>query len=128
MKTKLVILLVAVVAVSSLMFTGIATARTAASTIVTIKGPQGDFAGKIKSSNPKCRGHRLVQLFESDKAKGPFTKTGNSDTSERQGPVGVWSMGNTGLKDGFFYAKAKATPICKAGRSRVLHLVNGVPQ
>jgi hypothetical protein len=127
MKTKLVSLLVAVVAASSLMFTGIATARTSAATTVTIKGPQGDFAGKIKSSNHKCLGHRLVRLYKAHKAKGPFRKTGNSDTSERQGSVGVWSMGNTGLKDGFFYAQAKATPICKSGRSRVLHLVNGVP-
>jgi hypothetical protein len=37
-------------------------------------------------------------------------------------------MGNTGLRDGFFYAKAKATPDCRGGRSRVLELVDGVPQ
>ena len=37
-------------------------------------------------------------------------------------------MGNTGLRDGFFYARTKATPACKGGKSRVLELVGGVPQ
>lgn len=35
--------------------------------------------------------------------------------------VGVWSMGNTGLRDGYFSAKPKATPEMSAG-SRTLHL------
>ena len=52
MKTRLAVLLIAVVAVSSPMFTGLATAGTAANTIVTIKGPNGDFHGKIKSPDP----------------------------------------------------------------------------
>ncbi|MGZ5214052.1 MAG: hypothetical protein ACXWEJ_10145 [Actinomycetota bacterium] len=128
MKTRLAVLLVAVVAASSLSFTGVATAGTAAKTIVTIKGPDGDFHGKVKSQDPGCRGDRLVRLFKSDSADGPFERTGNSDTSEQQGGVGVWSLGNTGLRDGFFYAKAKATPDCKGGRSGVLELVHGVPQ
>ena len=37
-------------------------------------------------------------------------------------------MGNTGLRDGFFFARTKATPACKGGKSRVLELVGGVPQ
>ena len=128
MKTRLAILLVAVVAASSLTFTGLATAGTAAKTTVTIKGPDGDFHGKIKSEDAGCVGDRLVRLFMSDSADGPFARTGNSDTSEQQGDVGVWSFGNTGLRDGFFYAKAKATPDCGGDRSRVLELVDGVPQ
>lgn len=128
MKTRLAFLLILVVAVSSLAFTGLATAGTAARTIVTIKGPDGDFHGKIRSQDPGCLGDRLVRLFMSDSADGPFARTGNSDTSEQQGDVGVWSLGNTGLRDGFFFAKAKKTPDCRGGRSRVLELVNGVPQ
>jgi hypothetical protein len=42
--------------------------------------------------------------------------------------VGEWSLGNIGLRDGYFYVKAKATPDCKRGMSRVIHLVDGVPQ
>jgi hypothetical protein len=128
MKTRFALLLVAIVTAGSVMFTGLALAGTAARTIVTIKGPDGDFHGKIKSQDRACLGDRLVRLFMSDNADGPFERTGNSDTSERQGDVGVWSMGNTGLRDGFFYAKAKKTPDCRGGRSRVLELVNGVPQ
>ena len=131
MKTRLAFLLVAVVGVvaaGSLMFAGLATAVPAVGTTVTIKGPDGDFQGKIKSQDSRCVGGRLVRLFMSDSANGPFARTGNSDTSEHQGDVGVWSMGNTGLRDGFFYAKAKATPGCRPGRSRVLELINGVPQ
>ena len=41
--------------------------------------------------------------------------------------VGVWSMENTGLRDGYFFVKPKATPEMSAG-SRTLHLVDGVPQ
>ena len=40
----------------------------------------------------------------------------------------MWSLGNTGLRDGFFFVKAKATPDCRGGKSRVLELVHGVPQ
>jgi len=128
MKTRLTCLLVAVGAASSLTFTGVATAGTAAKTTVTIKGPDGDFHGKIKSEDPGCLGDRIVKLFTSDTADGSFGPTGNSDTSEQQGDVGVWSLGNTGLRDGFFYAKAKKTPDCKGGKSKVLELVDGVPQ
>lgn len=127
MKAKVALVLVAVVA-SSLTFTGLATAGGAARTVVTIKGPDGDFHGKIKSPDADCLGDRLVRLFMSDSADGPFERTGNSDTSEQQGDVGVWSMGNTGLRDGFFFAKAKGTESCRGGRSRILELVDGVPQ
>jgi len=75
-----------------------------------------------------CLGDRIVKLFTSDTADGSFGPTGNSDTSEQQGDVGVWSLGNTGLRDGFFYVKAKKTPDCKSGKSKVLELVDGVPQ
>ena len=75
---------------------------TAAKTIVTIKGPNGDFQGKIKSPDAGCLGDRVVRLFMSDTADGPFERTGNSDTSQQQGDVGEWSLGNTGLRDGFF--------------------------
>ena len=128
MKTRLTILLIAVVAGSSLTSTGLATAGAAARTIVTIKGPDGDFQGKIKSQDPGCLGDRLVRLFMSDSADGPFERTGNSDTSEQQGDVGVWSMGNTGLRDGFFFARTGRTSECRSGRSKVLELVDGVPQ
>jgi hypothetical protein len=127
MKTRLALLLAVVVVAGSLAFTGLAVAGTV-KTKVTIKGPNGDFHGKIKSEDHACVADRTVLLFMSESADGPFERTGNSDTSEHQGDVGVWSMGNTGLRDGFFYAKAKKTPDCSGGKSRVLELVDGEPQ
>ncbi len=128
MKKRSAVLLVAVIAASSLILTGPVTAGTAARTTVTIKGPDGDFHGKIKSQDPDCLGDRIVRLFMSDSADGPFARTGNMDTSEQQGDVGEWSMGNTGLRDGFFFARTGRTPACRAGKSKVLELVDGVPQ
>ena len=78
------------------MFTGFATAGAEARTTVTIKGPNGDFHGKIKSPDDGCVGDRVVRLFMSDNAEGPFERTGNSDTSQQNGDVGEWSLGNTG--------------------------------
>lgn len=51
-----------------------------------------------------------------------------SDTSEQQGTVGTWSVGNTGERDGKFYAKVAKAPGCKGARSRTLELVDGKPQ
>ena len=39
-----------------------------------------------------------------------------SDTSERQGSVGVWSVGNTGM-EGKFYARTGSTLECKGDTS-----------
>jgi hypothetical protein len=128
MRNRIILLVVGVVAAISLALTGPAVAGTEAKTTVTIKGPNGDFHGKIKSDDDGCLGDRAVKLYMSETADGTFTATGNSDTSEQQGNVGVWSMGNTGLRDGFFYAKAKKTPDCKGGKSKVIHLIDGVPQ
>ena len=123
MKRRLAMLLVAVIAVSAFGFTGVASAG-AARTRVTIEGPNGDFQGTIESTR-SCLGGRRVFLYKSDSADGPFERTGNMDTSERQGDIGVWSLGNTGLRNGYFYAKATKTDACRAGRSPVIHLRRG---
>jgi hypothetical protein len=128
MRARLACLLIAALAASSVSLIGPASAGTEAQTTLTIRGPDGDFHGKIRSPDDGCLADRVVRLFMSDSAEGPFERTGNSDTSEQQGGVGVWSMGNTGLRDGFFFVKTKATPDCSRGRSRTLHLVDGVPQ
>jgi hypothetical protein len=49
----------------SLNFTGLAMAGAEAKTKVTIKGPNGDFHGKIKSDDDGCVGDRTVLLFMS---------------------------------------------------------------
>ena len=102
MRTKLAVLSVAVVAAISLMFAGVATAGTPSKTIVTIKGPNGDFHGKIKSRDAGCRGDRLVRLFMSDSADGPFERTGNWTRPSSRAP---WACGRW------------ATPACATASS-----------
>src|SRR3954466_7567547 len=114
-------------AFSAVSFAGVASAG-AARTRVTIEGPNGDFEGTITSTSRHCLGNRRVLLFMSDNANGPFARTGNSDTSERQNNIGVWSMGNTGLRDGFFYAKAKKTDTCRGGGRPPPPLKNNKPR
>ena len=125
MKRTVAFLLVAVTALSAISFSGVAVAG-AARTRVTLEGPNGDFQGTLESIR-SCLGNRRVFLYMSDDSDGPFERTGNQDTSERQGDIGVFSFGNTGLRNGFFYAKAKKTDTCRGGRSPVLHLRNGNP-
>jgi hypothetical protein len=65
MKTRLVLLLGLGTVMGSLNFTGLAMAGAEAKTKVTIKGPNGDFHGKIKSDDDGCVGDRTVLLFMS---------------------------------------------------------------
>ncbi len=119
-------LLVSVVVVAALVLVvaGLAQARGAAETKVTIKGPNGDFHGKVKSEKGKCLGGREVTVYrligngydpENDEEIA-------SDTSERQGDVGVWSVGNTGERNGAFYALVAKSQGCKAAFSKPLSL------
>ena len=114
----------------ALLSTGIAVAGGSAPTKVTIKGPNGDFHGKILSESQDCLGDRRVAVFEQlgDQQDPPNDDRIASDTSEQDGDHGEWSVGNTGERDGFFYARAARSPGCRADRSRTIELVDGVPQ
>jgi hypothetical protein len=99
-------------------------ARGAAETKVTIKGPNGDFSGKIKSSKAKCLGDRKVIVY---RIKGNGYDPENDeviakDTSEVVGNRGKWSVGNTGAGPGAYYALAKRSPGCKVGFSVPLQI------
>jgi hypothetical protein len=97
---------------------------------VTIKGPNGDFHGKIFSDRQACLGGRRVAVFEQlgDVQDPPNDDRIATDTSQRVGDHGEWSVGNTGERDGFFYARAARTELCRGDRSRTIELVDGVPQ
>ena len=106
----------------ALLSTGIAAAGGSVPTKVTIKGPNGDFHGKILSKSQDCLGDRRVAVFEQlgDQQDPPNDDRNASTTSERDGDHGEWSVGNTGERDGFFYARAARSPGCRAtgaGRS-----------
>jgi hypothetical protein len=115
-KAKLSLPLAAALAVGTMAFAGPATAG--GGTSVTIKGPQGDFHGKVVTREP-CRAERTVKVF---KVKEGEDKNIGSDTT---GTDGKWSIGNSGFKNGRFYAKAKPLGECEGARSETIRLVDG---
>jgi hypothetical protein len=107
-----------------LVLASMAGARAAADTGVTIKGPNGDFHGKVLSPRARCTGDRKVVVYkQKGKKQEPTTdKKIGSDISERHGDHGDWSIGNSGFKKGKFYAKAKKSPGCATGYSKTIRL------
>ena len=114
----------ALVALAACAFVATAGARGAADTKVTIKGPNGDFSDKIKSSKQKCLGGRKVIVYRlRGNGYDPEHDTKIAkDTSEVVGNHGEWSVGNTGAGPGAYYALAKRSPGCKVGFSIPLQL------
>lgn len=109
---------------SALALTGIAQASGLARTTVTIKGQNGDYSGTVNSPKlHKCADQRTITVY---KQKGSVQNPGvdteiGSDTSELHGHHGEWSIGNSGFKSGWFYARAAKTSGCKASSSRSIH-------
>ncbi|HET9249297.1 MAG TPA: hypothetical protein VFP13_05065 [Actinomycetota bacterium] len=116
--------------VAGVMVAGVAAAGGSAATKLTIRGPNGDFHGRLLSEDTSCLGDRRVSVFEQlgDEQSPSTDDRIASDTSERDGDHGVWSVGNTGFRDGFFYAKVGRSPGCRGDRSKTIELVDGVPQ
>lgn len=109
----------AVVAATAVLAGG-ATAGDRFDTKVTIKGEGGDYFGLVKSSNPgKCVRDRLVLVYKmnGDKPKPKDDQKIGSDTAARDGE---WSIGNSGFKEGEFYAKVKKTDRCSGDISKVI--------
>ena len=116
MKAKLALPLAALVASGSLALAGMASAG--GGTTVTIKGPQGDFRGKVQTRDP-CLAERTVKVFKV--RAGADLKIGTDTT----GDDGKWSTGNSGYKNGRFYAKVKPLDDCEGARSETIKLVDG---
>lgn len=124
MRTKLSLMLVVVLACATVVVTGGAAGAAPAATQVTIEGPQGDFQGEILSAKKKCLGNRTVKVYkQKGKEQAPATdEVIASDTSERNGDHGEWSVGNTGFKSGKFYARALKAPDCRKGTSPTIKI------
>jgi hypothetical protein len=121
---KLSLTLIAVALCAAIAMTSIAAAGGAAATRVTIRGDNGDFHGKVFSDRLKCLGNRKVKVY---KLTGNNPKPATdlliaSDFSERDGDHGDWSVGNTGRKNGKFYAHVNRKPDCRADNSKVISL------
>lgn len=123
MKTGAMFVSIALLAGSLLLTVEGAAAAGRARTTVTIEGANGDFQGEIRSVRD-CRGGRKVKVFKQVGAEPspPDDLLIASDISERQGKVGVWSVGNTGYRSGRFYAKVTRTTDCRAAFSPTIRL------
>ncbi len=101
-------------------------AEAAAKPKLTIKGPNGDFQGTIKSKKRKCMKDREVTVYRQlGNTKSPSTDDAvASDTSSLQGRKGRWETGNTGLRDGKrYYAHTPRIKGCKAAISKSVRTV-----
>jgi len=100
--------------------TGVAEAAPKAK--LTIKGPNGDFQGTIKAKKRKCMNDRTVRVFMLTD-QGP--QEIGSDTTELNSEKtrGLWSTGNSGYKNGQFFAKAASKGSCKPLRSKTITVV-----
>ena len=121
MKFRSLLLTLALIATAVLVFAALALARPAKTT-VTITGPNGDFSGKLFSPKRSCLANRTVVVHKLlgngyDPANDPVI---GSDISERSGGHGEWSIGNSGFKNGRFYALAKRSTGCRRGFSPVI--------
>lgn len=96
-----------------------ASAAGKAETKVTIKGGP-DFYGYVKSSDPaNCAEGRTVKLFKLVDGQKELIA---SDTASANGARYMWSTGNTGAGNGKYFAKAPATPDCRADKSKVVQV------
>ncbi len=116
--------IVALAVCSVIALSASAQASGSASTTVTIKGQNGDYSGTVNSPRlHRCADQRTITVYKQQgSTQNPSldTKIG-SDTSELHGHHGEWSIGNSGFKSGWFYARAAKTPGCKAASSRSIH-------
>ncbi|MGZ8606266.1 MAG: hypothetical protein ACXWXQ_04375 [Actinomycetota bacterium] len=129
MKAKVALLMAGMVA-STVLLAGAAGAGGAVATKIPSRGPQGDFAGRILSASDSCLAERRVSVYQQvgDDQDPRADDRIASDTSDQNGNHGEWSVGNTGFRDGKFYAKVAKAPGCKGDRSKTIELVDGEPQ
>jgi hypothetical protein len=96
----------------------------AAETKVSIKGENGDFYGKVKSSDSDCVSERKVVVYKQlgNKQDHKSDQKIASDISEpTNGNKSEWSVGNTGYKNGKFYARTPKVPGCSAATSKTIN-------
>ena len=118
-----VLLLGLTVILATFAFAAPAEPATPARTILTIMAQGTDLSGKVKSMRKSCLGGRNIKLY---RQRGAEQKPSTddliaTDTSERQGNIGVWSTGNTGMT-GKFYVRTAKKPGCKAGASKTIRV------
>lgn len=100
--------------------TSTASAAERADTTVSIRAQSGGFFGFVRSAEPStCVTERVVVLYRQLGAS-PSPSTDTRIASDTAGADGRWDTGNTGTRKGRYYARVRATPDCKADRSRTI--------
>jgi len=122
MRSKLSLILVALVALGGI--AAPSSAGTRANTKVTIRVEGRDFSGTVQSPRGSCVNGRKIRLIRQvGSQQNPSTDPViASDTADSDGD---WSTGNTGV-NGRFYARAKKNDRCKADSSRTLRTENNL--
>src|SRR3954469_5934527 len=122
---KTLLVVVALALCAGLTMAGLAIANERANSIVTIRGTEGDYHGRVLSRRGGCLGDRTVKVFKQKGAhQNPKRDTViGTDTSEKStsGDFGIWGVGNTGFKHGDFYAKARRNDACRGNYSKTIH-------
>jgi hypothetical protein len=124
MRGKLFLAFVVVALLGAVVLASLAGARVRADSKVTIHGDNGDFQGRVLSDAQRCLGGRKVVVYkQKHDAQDPAndSKIG-SDTTERHQDHGDWSIGNSGFRNGKFYAKVTRTDGCKGDFSKTITL------
>jgi hypothetical protein len=113
LRTKLLAAVGVLAICSAVGLTGVAGARDAAKTKVTIHYNGDGFQGKLKSSKAKCIKNRKVKVFRKSDGQKLYTDVSDGD--------GRWNTGNSGQIHGTFYAHTGKIPGCKGGTSESIH-------
>ncbi len=121
MRLKTIMAAAAITAVTA--FAGSAQAGHKSHSDVSIKGTNGDYYGYVKSADSDCGADRKVKVYKMLGAS-PSPKTdqmiGSDTTDSSPSNKAMWSIGNSGYKHGYFYAKVKKTTYCSGERSKVI--------
>lgn len=125
MRIKIIIAAAAISISGAFATTAAADAATRTPTKVTIKGPSGDFYGYVKSADEdNCANGRKVILYKltGDTPNPSADEKIGSDTASPNGDRYMWSTGNTGERNGKFYARVRKTDDCGGDISPVISL------
>ena len=89
---------------------------------LTIKGPNGDFQGTIKAKKKKCMKERTVHVYMLTD-EGPQEIGSDNSELNSEKTRGLWSIGNSGYKNGKFFARADGKGQCAPLKSKTITVV-----
>jgi hypothetical protein len=114
MNTRKILALAAVTLTGAMGIGSTAMAAGTAPTDVTVKGQNGDYEGKVTSPERYCLEDRTVVVYKQVGAT-PNRKDDRKIGMDLTGSNGKWSAGNTGYKNGKFYAYVKRYSLVAKG-------------